>query len=120
MSTFSTDSNAQSAMVDGTPPTAATSVTAASGGTNGAVDLSWTAATDATSGVAGYTIRYVQAATCPAASESAYPGTTSVGAVTATTVSGLTRNKQYCFYLTTGDGAGNQSGPSDVASAKAK
>jgi hypothetical protein len=119
VSTFSTDSNARSATVDQTPPTAATGVTAAPGGANGTVALSWTAATDATSGVAGYTIRHVQASSCPA-DPTAYPSATSVGAVTSTTVSGLTRNKQYCFYLVTTDGAGNQSGPSDVASAKAK
>jgi hypothetical protein len=120
VSGFSADGNALSAMVDTTAPTAASGVTAATGTANGTVDLAWSAAADATSGVAGYTIRYVQANTCPAASPAAYPGTTSVGTVASATVTGLVRNKQYCFYLVTIDNAGNQSGPSNVASAKAK
>lgn len=120
VSTFSRDSNARSATVDQTPPTAASGVTAAAGGANGTVSLSWTAGSDATSGVSGYTIQYVQANTCPAPDPTAYPSTTSVGSVTSTTIAGLVRNKQYCFYLVTSDGAGNQSGPSNVASAKAK
>lgn len=120
VSAFSADSSAQGATIDGTPPAAASGVTAAAGTSNGTVTLTWTAGTDATSGVAGYTIRYVQANACPSASASAYPSSASVGAVTSTTVSGLTRNRTYCFYLITSDGAGNQSGPSNVASAKAK
>ena len=120
VSTFSRDSNTRSATVDQTGPTAPSGLSAAPGGANGTVSLSWTAGTDATTGVSGYTIRFVQASSCPAASPAAYPSTTAVGAVTETTVAGLVRNKQYCFYLVTSDGAGNESGPSNVASAKAK
>jgi hypothetical protein len=106
--------------IDGTAPSAASGLAAATGASAGQVALTWTAGSDATSGVAGYTIRYVQSATCPAASPSAYPSTTSVGAVTAATVGELVSGKKYCFYLVTLDAAGNQSGPSNVANAKAK
>jgi hypothetical protein len=120
VATFTRDSSVWSITIDLTPPTAASDVVAVTGTTNGSVDLTWTAATDATSGVSGYAIRYVQANTCPAASSAAYPSTMNVGAVTAATVSGLTRNRQYCFYLLAQDGMGNQSGASNVAGAKAK
>ncbi|HEX9436686.1 MAG TPA: hypothetical protein VGA16_05935 [Candidatus Limnocylindria bacterium] len=53
-------------------------------------------------------------------SVASYPSATSVGAVTSTTITGLTRSAKYCFYLITSDGAGNQSGASNVASARAK
>ncbi len=106
--------------IDGTPPSPATGLIAAAGGVNGSVSLSWTAATDATSGVSGYTIRYAQATTCPAATVANYPSAMTVGPATSTTVSGLNPAKAYCFYLITSDNAGNQSSPSNVASAKAK
>lgn len=118
--TFKTDSNIQTGLSDRTPPTAATSLTARTGSSSGQVNLTWTAAADGGSGVAGYTIRYVQASKCPTASPANYPGSTTVGAVTAATVGGLMSSKAYCFYLTTTDNAGNVSGPSSVASANAK
>ena len=120
VATFTRDSGVWSITVDTTPPTPATAVGAATGAANGTVSLAWTAATDATSGVAGYAIRYVQANVCPAASPAAYPSTTSMGVVTSATVGGLVRNKQYCFYLVASDAFGNQSVASNVASAKAK
>lgn len=120
-SAFSRDGAAQTGVSDATPPTAATALVAASGTAKGSVALTWTAGADATSGVSGYTIRYTQVTTtCPAASVAAYPRSTSVGAVTVTTVTGLTPAKTYCFYLATRDAAGNVSGPSPVASARAK
>lgn len=119
VSTFYRDSGARTVLSDATAPTAATGLSAATGASKGTVDLSWTAGTDATAGVSGYTIRYVRARSCPAAGEAAYPNTRSVGAETSATVSGLSRGK-YCFYLVTSDAVGNQSGPSSVADARAK
>ena len=120
VSSFSADSNSRGVSIDLTPPTAASGVTAATGSASGSVDLAWAAGTDATSGVSGYTIHYVQANSCPAPGAGAYPTTVSVGAVTSQSVGGLVKNKNYCFYLVTSDAAGNASGPSNVASAKAK
>jgi hypothetical protein len=117
---FTATSNLQTGRSDGTAPSAATAVTAATGSVKGTIGLTWTAGTDAGSGVSGYTVRFVQATTCPAASISAYPNAISVGAVTVTTVTGLATAKTYCFYLITSDAAGNTSGASNLASAKAK
>jgi hypothetical protein len=119
VSTFTRDSGTRTVLSDATAPTAATGLTAATGSSNGSIDLAWTAGTDATAGVNGYTIRYVAASKCPVASPSAYPNTTSVGAVTSATVTGLAKGR-HCFYLVTIDGVGNTSGPSDVADAAAK
>ncbi len=106
--------------IDAMAPTAASGLAASTGSSSGTIDLSWTAGTDTTSGVAGYTVRYVSSKTCPTASTAKYPNTTSVGAVTSTTVTQLSSAKLYCFYLVTLDSAGNQSGASNVASATAK
>ncbi len=120
VSSFTSNSNLHTGLSDRTPPSAASAVTAKTGTLTGDVNLTWTAGSDSGSGVAGYTIRYVQATTCPTASPSSYPSGMSVGAVTAATVSGLTTRLNYCFYLVTSDNAGNVSGASNVASAKAK
>lgn len=120
VSSFSADSGTRSVTIDRTGPSAPAGLTAVMGVANGTVNLAWIAAVDAVTGVSGYTIRYVQATTCPAASAGAYPSTLSAGAVTARTVSGLQRTKNYCFYVVAMDGAGNQSAPSNVASAKAR
>ena len=120
VNTFFSDSAIRTALSDRIAPTAATSLVAKAGTATGSVNLTWTAGTDAGSGVAGYTVRFVQIATCPSATPANYPNTVSVGAVTATTVTGLVSAKNYCFYLTTVDGVGNQSGPSNVANVKAK
>ncbi len=106
--------------IDGTAPTAPTGLTASAQSANGTVNLAWTAGTDATSGVSGYTVRYVQATACPAPNETSYPSARAVGAVTSTIVDGLLRAKWYCFYLVTVDNAGNQSGPSTIATVKTK
>lgn len=103
--------------IDTIAPTAATGLAAASGTAAGTVSLTWSAASDAHSGVAGYDVRYVQAGNCSSAT---YSLSVSVGNVAATTVSGLTSGKSYCFRLVTRDGAGNTSAASGTASAKAK
>ncbi len=107
-------------VVDVTAPTAVT-LSAATGKTAvGSIDLTWTASSDAGSGIAGYVIHYAQAATCPAASASAYPSVVRVGPVTATEVDGLVRHQKYCLYAEAEDVAGHTSAPSNVASATAK
>lgn len=103
--------------IDTTAPTAATGLAAAIGTTTGTVSLSWSAASDADSGVTGYDIQYAQAANCSTAT---YSASVSVSSVTAATVSGLVSGKSYCFRLVTRDGAGNTSAASGTASAKAK
>lgn len=121
VASFFAESAERAGLSDRTAPTAASGVASSVNvsTTLGAVDLTWTAGSDATSGLAGYTIRYVAVGaldlTCPAASEATYTSTTGVGAVTSTTVSGLSSATMYCFYLVTEDGAGNQSGASNVA-----
>jgi hypothetical protein len=106
----------QTIKIDTTAPTAATGLSGVTGTTSGTVVLSWTAGTDALSGVSGYTIqRSGVVASCPAANTTNYPNATTVGAVTTATVGGMVSNSKYCFYLTTTDNAGNVS----VASAAA-
>ncbi|HVR89132.1 MAG TPA: hypothetical protein VHG53_06265 [Candidatus Limnocylindria bacterium] len=105
----------QTVQIDTVAPTVATSVTATRGVGAGQIDLTWTAGTDARSGVAGYTVLYVQANACPAATPANYPSTVTVGAVASTTVGGLTSGRRYCFYLTTTDNAGNVSAASAIA-----
>lgn len=106
----------QTIKIDGTAPTAASGITTAKGASAGQIALTWVAGTDATSGVAGYTIhRSGVVASCPATTAANYPNTSAVGAVTSATISGLVSNSKYCFYLTTTDAAGNVS----VASAAA-
>ena len=107
---------AQTIKIDGTAPTAPTGLSSASGtGAGATIDLSWSAATDALSGVAGYTLRWVQANSCPAASPANYPSSAGVGAVTSYTLGGLVSGSKYCAYLTTTDNAGNVSAASAVA-----
>ena len=106
----------QTVKIDLTAPTAATGLLTAKGLSAGQITLSWTAGTDALSGVAGYTIhRSGAVASCPAATTANYPNTVSVGAVTSATISGLVSASKYCFYLTTNDVAGNVSANSAVA-----
>ena len=95
--------------IDGTVPTAATALASLTGTSVGSVDLSWTAATDTTSGIAGYTVHYVQANACPAtATPAGFPGTFAIaGNVRSGTVTGLVSGKKYCFYLSANDNAGN-------------
>ena len=110
-------SSSQTVKIDLTAPTAATGLVATIGAVGGpvTVDLTWTAGTDALSGVAGYTVYWVLAATCPAASPANYPSSAVVGAVTSYSISGLVSGSKYCAYLTTTDGAGNVSAASAAA-----
>jgi fibronectin type III domain protein len=118
---LTSDSNVGTGVSDRTAPTSPTGVTAATGTLKGTIAVAWTAGTDAGSGVAGYTVHYVQTTTpCPAAAPASYPLTTSPITGTNVTLSGLTTAKTYCIYVTTTDRAGNISGPSATASAKAK
>jgi hypothetical protein len=107
--------SSQTVKIDLTAPTTATGIALAKGAVIGDLDVTWTAATDALSGVASYAIRYVQASACPAASVANYPNSVSVGAVTSTTISGLASNAFYCAYVITADAAGNASANSAVA-----
>lgn len=113
VSGFTADSVVRTGTSDGTPPGQATNLTAQSGAVGGAatVELSWTAATDATTGVAGYTIRRAQVSTalspCPAATAANYPNSTEVGAVTSATVTVTSSLTFHCFHLIARDVAGN-------------
>src|SRR5919197_433824 len=112
-------SNSVGARSDRTPPSAV-QLSATTGSASGTVTVTWTAAADAGTGVAAYTVRYVGAQTCPAASPSNYPQSTTTGTATSATIAGLMSGKRYCFYVTSSDVAGNVSAPSNVASAKAR
>ena len=110
----------QTVKIDLTAPTAATSITTAKGLSAGQIVVSWVAGTDALSGVSGYTIhRSGVVASCPATTPANYPNTTTVGAVTTSTISGLVTASKYCFYLTTTDNAGNVSANSAAAGPQA-
>ena len=102
----------QTIKIDATAPTAATGLTSAQGGNGNpvTVDLTWTAGTDATSGVSGYEVRWTNAiTTCPAQNTTNFPNSATVGAVTSYSISGLTAGSNYCAYLVTIDNAGNRS-----------
>ena len=101
--------------IDLTSPTVAGGVTSASTpGTPANMDVTWTAATDGLSGVAGYTVRWVQAVACPAATPANYPNAAAVGNVTTYNITPLTKNAMYCAYVVAVDNAGNQSAASAV------
>ena len=112
----------QTVRIDATAPTAATSVQSTQGtkGAPATINLTWTAGTDALSGVQGYVIYWssaVSGGTCPAISVANYPNSAAVGPVTAATIppSGtLKGGAQYCAYLVTSDNGGNMSAPSNV------
>lgn len=106
----------QTLKIDATAPTTVTGLTSARGASTGQVNLSWTAATDATSGVAGYTLRRSNSITtgvCPAANTTNYPNTQSV-AVGTSFVATAPSGNDYCFYMVTNDNAGNVSANSAV------
>jgi hypothetical protein len=100
--------------VDSVAPTAVTGLGAATGA-NGppvTVDLTWTAGTDATSGIAGYVVHWSNAvATCAGAT---YPNSATIGVVTSYQITGLATNQSYCAYVVTKDNAGNLSANSAV------
>jgi hypothetical protein len=98
----------QTIKIDTVAPTAASAIVTGKGVPSGSITLSWTASTDATSGVSGYTLhRSGVVASCPAVSTANYPTATALGNVTSTQVNGLVSASKYCFYLTTADVAGN-------------
>ena len=102
----------QTVKIDTTAPTAATALSSAVGasGSPVTVDLSWTAGTDALSGLQGYEVRWTNAvASCPAQNTTNFPNSATVGAVTSYSISGLVAGSQYCAYLVTIDNAGNRS-----------
>ena len=106
----------QTLKIDTTAPTNATALAATTpGGGNpaGTVNLSWTAGSDALSGLAGYTIhRSGVVASCPATTTANYPTTYAAGVVTSIQVAGMTSGSKYCFYITANDNAGNSSAAS--------
>jgi hypothetical protein len=113
----SSSSATQTIKIDATAPTAVTGLASTSGanGNPRTVELSWTAATDATSGVQGYQVRWTdQITSCPAANPTNFPNSATVGTVTAYTITGLANNKDYCAYVVTIDNAGNTSANSAV------
>ncbi len=101
--------------IDLTAPTAASGETQVKGASAGQLLVSWTAGTDALSGVAGYVVYWVQTNACPAATPANYPNSATVGAVTSYTISGLSSNSlNYCTYVATKDNAGNLAAASNV------
>ncbi len=117
---FTADGNVATGLSDRTAPSSATGIAAATGTTRGTIAVTWSAGTDAGSGVKGYTIHYVRATTCPAPAPASYPLTTSLVTGTSASLTGLSTAKTYCLYAVTSDNAGNPSAPSAVASAKAR
>lgn len=107
--------------IDLTNPTSATALASVKGGPTGQIDLSWTAGSDALSGLFGYEVRWTNAiTTCPAQSVANFPNTTTVGAVSAYTISGLVTGSNYCAYIATLDNAGNRANSATAGPTKAK
>jgi hypothetical protein len=107
----------QTIKIDATAPTAITGLASATGagGSPITVDLTWTAGTDALSGVQAYEVRWTNdVAACPAASSVNYPNSATVGAVTAYSIVSPTSNDRHCAYVVTIDNAGNRSANSAV------
>jgi hypothetical protein len=103
----------QQLRIDTTPPTPPLGLRVYSGEDN--IRLSWTTASDASSGLDGYAVYMDQASSCPP------PGSPSYRVVRTTMSTsvnlGLQRGRAYCFYVVVTDAAGLQSEPSNVASA---
>ena len=107
-----TASASQTVRIDLTVPTAATALASAVGAAGGpvTVDLSWSAGTDALSGLQGYEVRWTNAiGTCPAQSVANFPNSATISAVTAYSITSLVSSSNYCAYLVTLDNAGNRS-----------
>src|SRR4029077_14091598 len=105
----------QTVKIDLTAPTNATGLAGVTGTVSGTVDLSWTAGSDALSGLSGYTIhRSGIVASCPATTPANYPTSYAVSGTSAT-VGGMTSGSKYCFYITATDNAGNASAASAAA-----
>jgi hypothetical protein len=107
----------QTIKIDLTAPTAATALASATGAAGApiTVDLSWTAGTDALSGVSGYEVRWTNnVGACPAANTTNYPNSATIGVVTTYQVPSPTSGDKHCAYLVTIDNAGNRSANSAV------
>ena len=107
----------QTIKIDATAPTAATALASATGagGNPITVELTWTAGTDALSGVQGYEVRWTDnIGTCPAASSANYPNSATIGAVTAYSIVSPVAGDKHCAYVVTIDNAGNRSANSSV------
>ena len=94
----------ESAGVDTTPPSVPRNL-AASNPTGSTIDLNWDASTDNSGTVAGYKIY----------DDSDNSLMDTVTGSTSTTISGLSPNTSYTFYVTAYDAAGNESNASDTA-----
>ncbi len=109
----------QTIKIDSTAPTAATGLASATGanGSPVTVNLSWTAGTDALSGVASYEVRWTNpvAGACPVANTTNFPNSATIAPATSYQISGLVAGSQYCAYLVTIDNAGNRSANSTTA-----
>jgi hypothetical protein len=116
----------QTIKIDGTVPTTPGSFAATAGSFGGAVTMSfsWTAATDALSGVQSQTVHWVEvasAAACPAATTANYPNGGALAATATTlTVTGSAANVKICGFIDSLDKAGNTSAISAVRSATAR
>ncbi|MGH2450220.1 MAG: hypothetical protein ACRDGE_02905 [Candidatus Limnocylindria bacterium] len=121
LATNDSGTSTQTIKIDATPPSTPTLSAARgpAGGPQFTVEFSWTAATDATSGVSGYTLYWVQANACPAASPADYPNAVPLGLVTDYSLVG-SNNTWYCGYIVSHDVAGNTSTESNVATERAR
>lgn len=107
----------QTVKIDLTAPTTVTALASATGagGAPITVDLTWTAGTDALSGLQGYEVRWTNnVAACPAANTTNYPNSATIGAATAYQVPSPAVGDKHCAYLVTIDNAGNRSANSAV------
>ena len=108
----------QTIKIDLTAPTVATALTSVQGAAGAPVtlDLTWTAGTDALSGVQGYEVRWTgNVAVCPAANTTNFPNSATIGAVAAYSIPYAgTSGDKLCAYLVTIDNAGNRSANSAV------
>lgn len=116
-------SSANTFTVDTVAPSAPTNLALTPG--TGTLTAAWSASSDPSpsSGLTGYTVYFVQAATCPApnpvnGTDAGYPNQQTTTS-TSLTVQSLTTGQSYCFYVVAKDGAGNTSSPSNVASGSA-
>jgi hypothetical protein len=110
----------QTVKIDLTNPASAGAVTSVHGTNAGDLDVSWTAGSDALAGLRDYTVRWVVASACPAASVGAYPNATTGVTGTAHTIAGLVSGTKYCAYLQTYDNAGNSVDSAVTGPTKAK
>ncbi len=112
----------QTVKIDLTAPTTPGAFAAANGACCSApytVSFSWTAGTDALSGVASQTLHWVAAGTCPTTATPAnFPNAVPLGAAaTSTTVTGSAFLQRICGYIESADNAGNTSAPSAIKNA---